>query len=61
MAEERPAPTVSTITRPCTDHGWLRRPEFDSPCGAAWERPDGMMFTARPGMVPTITTRKVVR
>ena len=56
-----PGQVTSTITRPCTDHGWLRRPELDRIDAHAWERPDGAMVMARPGEMPMITTRKVVR
>ena len=33
---------------------WLRRPELDGPGFEVWEKPDGSLFAAQPGVEPVI-------
>lgn len=34
----------TTRTGPPHSFGWLKRPEYDTEYGLAWERPDGSLF-----------------
>jgi hypothetical protein len=57
MTQETPRRTPAfTVNRPCTEHGWLRRPELDSETVDAWERPDGSLYAAMKGTVPRLCT-----
>ncbi|CAH2606257.1 conserved protein of unknown function (plasmid) [Rhodovastum atsumiense] len=42
------------IQRPATAHGWLRRPELDTATYDAWEMPNGTLYAAEKGVVPTV-------
>ena len=42
----RPALKPAKIKDPAS-HGWLRRPEYDTPEMQAWERPDGTLVGLR--------------
>lgn len=45
-----------TVDLPATAHGWVRRPDLDTPTIDAWERPDGTIYAARKGSKPRVVT-----
>ena len=47
---------IETVERLASEHGWIRRPEFDTAVIDAWEQPDGQLYAARKGVPPSIVT-----
>jgi hypothetical protein len=48
----------SYIYRSAREHGWLRRPELDTPNCDVWELPSGTLWLLPKGETPTIVTLK---
>lgn len=43
-----------TAALPATSHGWLLRPELDTPAAVAWELPAGTVLFVPRGCVPVV-------
>ena len=48
---------IETVTRPASEHGWVRRSDLDGPTTDAYERPDGTWVLVPKGHQPVVISR----